>query len=69
MVEPMKHQSVGRLKYFVTLLDRYSEYFLVRFVDRKSGRSEAVIEMTLRSENVFNKKICGTILIKRNMVK
>lgn len=56
VVGSIKHRSIGRSKIIVALLDCYSGYSLVRFIDRKSGASDAVIEMALQIENLFNNK-------------
>lgn len=45
VVGPMEHQSIGRSKYFVPLLDSFSRYSLGRFINCKSGAINKVIKI------------------------
>lgn len=55
--------SYGGSKYFVILLDEYSTYSIVRFVDRKSMAEYFVRQRFSRTNRAQNKqRICVTIL-------
>lgn len=45
LVSLMKHSSIGRSRYFETLLESYSGYSIVRFLARKSETGNSVVEM------------------------
>lgn len=45
VVGPMQHKSIAKLRYFVTLLDSFSHFPLVRFVAFKSKVADTVVSM------------------------
>lgn len=51
---PTRRPSLGKSKYFVTLLDEFSGYTIVRFLHRKSETASAVTETMREMENLFN---------------
>lgn len=69
VVGSMKHRSIGRSKYFVTLLDAGSEYSIVRSIHRNSEVGDAVVEMIQESKTLFNSKICHMTTINKNVVE
>lgn len=68
VVGPGKCTSFGNSKYFVTLLNEYSTYSLVRFIRRKSTAEDPVAEMINVLENALNKKPLSICLIQRKSV-
>lgn len=61
--------SIGGSKYFVTLYDEYSGFYMVRFLKRKMDARDAVKEMMYEFENLLSSKICNLSLIERTKVK
>lgn len=51
---PMKHRFIGRARCFVTSLDSYSGYSLVRFVAHKSEAGDPEMEMVCELKNLLN---------------
>lgn len=69
LVGSMKHSSIGRSRYFVTLLDSYSGYSIARFLARKSETGDAVVEMVHELENLLNGSLQRLTSINRNTLK
>lgn len=69
VIGPMRHQSIGKAKYFVTLLDEYSGYSMVRFMVRKNETAERLKEMICEMENLFTSKVKLLSCVNRNSVK
>lgn len=69
VVWPMKVASIKNSKYTITLFDEYSGYSMVLFLNRKRQASDALKEMVMEIENLFNSKIENLHLIRRNSVK
>lgn len=67
LVEPMKHQSLGKSQYFITFLDEYSGYAMVRLI--KCGAAGSVSQMIIYLEKIFNDKLLNLNLINRKSVK
>lgn len=65
----IKHRSIGRSKYFVTLLDESIGYFIVRFINCKSEETDAVMGIIEELETLFFPKVRHMELIYRNVVK
>lgn len=60
---------VGSSKYYVALLDEYSTYSWVRFVERKSKVADSIIEMIKALKNVFDKKPQSIRLTQQKKLK
>lgn len=69
VVGPMNYLSVGKAKYFFTLLDEYSGYSMVHFSCKKNETGNEIIEMIQEIENLFNSKIETLSCIYRKTVK
>lgn len=69
VVGPMRTPSLGGAKYFVTLIDEYSGYSMVRFMKHKTETGGFVREMILEAESLFNETIGTLYLIRRKKVK
>lgn len=66
---PMKVESTGRSKYFVTTMDECSGYSLMQFINRKIETENALIEMVREPENLLS-ACTGTLkCIGRKSVK
>lgn len=65
----MMHQSLGRSKYFATVLDSYNGCSLVRFINRTSEAENEVIERIRELENQLNSKVYKLTTINPNSVK
>lgn len=66
---PMKHQLLGRSKYFVTLLDACRGLSNVRFIHCKFEAAEAVLKMIQELEGLFRSKVRHMTLTNRNVFK
>lgn len=56
VVRPMKHMPLGSAKYFAALLESFSGFLLVRFLDRKGKAGDAVISIISEIEKILNSK-------------
>lgn len=65
----MQHSSIGRSIHFVTFLDSFSGYSMVRFFARKSEAAAAVIEVITKTENLLWSDAERLIAKKRNTFK
>lgn len=52
---PFLHESIGRSKYFVTLIDDFSEYSMVKTITSESVAAEAVKDIMIVLENLCQK--------------
>lgn len=68
-VGPIEHQSLEKYQYFVTLLNEYSGYSMVRIITRKSEAARCVVQMITALENILNDKLKLLTLLNRNSVK
>lgn len=65
----MKHQSLGKLQKFVTLLDEYSGYAMVQFITITREAVECGNQMITELENIFNYRLNYLPLFNQNSVK
>lgn len=66
---PMKIQSLGKAKYFATLLHKFSGYALVRFLHRKSETAKVGIKMMKELKISLNSKIIQLTSLNRKVMK
>lgn len=57
------------LQFFVTLIDEHSGYSMFRSMQRKSQAPDALREIILEIENLFNSSISTLIVLNRKYVK
>lgn len=69
VVGPMKRSSIGKMRYFATILDEYSGYSLGWFVDRRSKVSEMVMDMVRQLKNTFNSEVRNLTLTERQTIE
>lgn len=69
VVGPITPPSISGARYFITLMDDYSGYSLLRFIRRKSQATETIQEMVNELETSFNSNIQMLKFINRKRVK
>lgn len=52
---PFRDESIGNFKYFVTLINNFSGYSVVKFINFKSDAAETVKDMMTSLENLCQK--------------
>lgn len=65
----MHHESIGKLRYFVTLLDFFSGFSLVNFLDCKRQVDDTVLGRVQKLKTLFNDKTRKVTCISSNDVK
>lgn len=68
LVGPIKVESMNHSKYFITLVDEYSGYSMVRFLKWKGQAADSLMEMILETEKLFNSKVDNLYLIRGKSV-
>lgn len=69
IVGPVNVASLGKFRYFVTILEKAAGDSLIRFLNLRGKAAVAVIEMVQETKNLSNNKVSTLISINRDLVK
>ena len=68
VVGPISVPTLGGAKYFVTLLDEYSGYSMVKFIKKKDAAADHVKDMIISMETLLNAHVETLLDLKRKRV-
>lgn len=69
VVGPFRELSLGGSKFFVTLVEDYSGFSMVKFLKSKAETFSQIKIMISNTENVYNKKLYRQVIFDRARVK